>query len=297
MPIKSIILSSSPEKGLLSERVGSFAGAVSLAPNKLKRIAAAMPSIYEYPEVSLRNSQTGRWSSSKGITIGAWAYDTKKAELFRDCLWKVIDAKAFLRQALVFEDDEPVEHELERTVGSAEKSFHEHYFDFSVARSWKSVTFELCSASVFAIGAKLIAAALPKSFAPLSASFFYWKINFTFPLLLLPSIILLGSALMKKYSYTLELQGDHLLVRTGLFSKISFEFLVDSILIVQTQHQIWERLTGVGTLELARYSRANIEIILRGLPNPEEYGKRIKAASANVKARKKATITAKTQPE
>ena len=140
-------------------------------------------------------------------------------------------------------------------------------YEFQLYRSWKSLIPEMLVSLLIALAAMIVGKLLPFTVFSTTIAVFGYYVAVNLPLLFLPVLYLLSKVLVKKNYYCMELRDGKINYSSGMWSlqRTNFEVEVDTIIFVQVREKIWERFLGIGTLQLGRYSRVNVEVQLLGL--------------------------------
>jgi|GEM_PF-5651752 len=107
------------------------------------------------------------------------------------------------------------------------------------------------------------------------------------PVLLIPAAVILFRMLLRVYDSYLEFDRNHLRLVSGVVSssRKEIEIPFESILFVQVDQKMMERLSGVGTISVGHNnSHLKSEITMNGVKNPYGFTRIIKERMAECRA-------------
>jgi len=82
----------------------------------------------------------------------------------------------------------------------------------------------------------------------------------------------------------LTITSDKVSMRTGILSKNTNDVYIEDIKNVQIKQSLFNRLFGVGSLEVATAGTSGVEIVISGIANPNEAKSIIEAQRRKAKA-------------
>ena len=109
--------------------------------------------------------------------------------------------------------------------------------------------------------------------AAIPGSILWWLV---LGLLVLVSLPLVGGAVVQRLSarYTLTHDG-YVRERRGIFSRRTAELHVSDIRLVNLHQNLWQRIFGVGSLDISSAGHSGVEVQFIGIPNPDSAKERI----------------------
>jgi len=122
----------------------------------------------------------------------------------------------------------------------------------------------------------------------------WFHLQISLPLFVIPSALFLFHGIFLVYNRYADMDDKILRLHTGVMSlrTDTIEMDIPTLQVVQVSQTPIQRLLGVGTLSVARFSRKNMEFYIQGVPSPNKLAKSIKRRIK--KAREHATQLAKT---
>jgi len=98
------------------------------------------------------------------------------------------------------------------------------------------------------------------------------------PILLIPSAIILSRMLIQVYDSYMEFDRTHMRIVSGVISssRKQVEIPFESILFVQVDQGVFERLSDLGTISVGRNSHEKSEIVMKGVKHPYLFTRIIK---------------------
>lgn len=109
--------------------------------------------------------------------------------------------------------------------------------------------------------------------ATIPGSILWWIV---LALLVAASLPMVASAIIQRLSarYTLTHDG-YVRERRGIFSRRTAELHVSDIRLVNLHQNLWQRIFGVGSLDISSAGHSGVEVQFIGIPNPDAAKERI----------------------
>jgi uncharacterized membrane protein YdbT with pleckstrin-like domain len=106
-----------------------------------------------------------------------------------------------------------------------------------------------------------------------SALEFFWAFAIGWVFLFIPPIV----ALLKMFSYKYTVTPKRVIVKTGIIAKNTAEVEIRDIRSVHVEQSAWRRIFGIGHVMVGSAGHASLEIVFRGVKNPQNVKERIVA--------------------